>query len=82
MMALMWLDRGHRYVMSKVGTSLPGHAVHKERWRKDGDECRKVTMEIEIVEVAEIYYQACSQIDRHNRCRQDDLGLEKKFEVK
>jgi len=30
-------------------------------------------------EVAEIYYSCCAQIDRHNRCRQDDLRLEHKL---
>jgi len=30
-------------------------------------------------EVAEIYYGCCAQIDRHNRCRQDDLRLEHKL---
>lgn len=32
--------------------------------------------------VCETYYSACSQIDRHNRCRQDDLKLERKLETK
>lgn len=29
-----------------------------------------------------MYYSAASQVDRHNRCRQSDLKLEKKFRVK
>jgi hypothetical protein len=29
-------------------------------------------------QAAEIYYSACAMIDRHNRCRQDDLQLEYK----
>ena len=33
----------------------------------DGDESRIVMMEIEIPEVAEIHYQAFSQIDRHTK---------------
>ena len=38
--------------------------------------------ETNIPRIAEIYYDAASQIDRHNRCRQDDLRLEKKFQLK
>jgi len=30
-------------------------------------------------EVAGIYYRCCAQIDRDNRCRQDDLRLEHKL---
>ena len=40
-----------------------------------------MTMEIEIPEVADIYYQKSSQADRRNRYHPDDLGLERKFEV-
>ncbi len=29
-------------------------------------------------QVCETYFSACAQVDRHNRCRQDDLNLEKK----
>jgi len=29
--------------------------------------------------VAETYYACCAQIDRHNRCRQDDVRLEHKL---
>ena len=58
-MALMWLDRGRRYFISIVGTSLPGHTIYREGRRKDGIESRRVTMEIEIPEAAEIYYQVC-----------------------
>ena len=32
--------------------------------------------------VGELYYSACAQVDRHNRCRQDDLNLEKKVGTK
>ena len=38
-------------------------------------------MELEIPQpqAAELYYDACAIIDRHNRCRQDDLMLERKL---
>ena len=81
-MELMWLDRDRRYFISTVGTSLPGHKIYREKWRKDANESRKLKMKIEISEFAKIYYQEYSQIDRHNRCHRDDLGLGKKLEFK
>ena len=30
-------------------------------------------------QACEIYYSSCGKIDAHNRCRQDDLDVEKKF---
>lgn len=35
-----------------------------------------------MVGTLEKYYETCSQIGRHNRCRHDSLGSEKKLEVK
>ena len=32
--------------------------------------------------IAETYYATCAAIDKHNRCRQDDLAMEKKIETK
>ena len=39
----------------------------------------RVELEIPIPEVCDTYYSVCSKIDHHNRCRQDDLKLEKKL---
>ena len=36
-------------------------------------------MEIPQPMACEIYISSCGKIDQHNRVRQDDLGLEKKF---
>ena len=33
-------------------------------------------------QLVEQYYSACPAIDRHNRCRQDDLAMERKIQVK
>jgi hypothetical protein len=40
---------------------------------------QRVTFQIKQPLVAELYYDCCTMIDRHNRCRQDDLMLERKF---
>jgi hypothetical protein len=35
-----------------------------------------------LPEAAELYYSCCAKIDQHNRCRQADLEMEKRFPVK
>lgn len=46
---------------------------------EDGAGAQRVALTVRQPEVAELYYGCCSQIDRHNRCRQDDLRLERKL---
>ena len=53
----------------------------RQRWRQVDD---TVDADPEIVEhtvpqtkIAEKYYATCAAIDQRNRCRQDDLGIEK-----
>ena len=81
-MALMWVDRDRRYFISSVGTTNGGTPVYRERWRTRHGVTRKEELSIRIPSVCEQYYETFSQIDCHNRSRQDDLGLEKNFEVK
>ena len=80
-MAVLWMDRERRYFVSTTGTTLHSEPIVRSRWRSVGEGAQLVEMEIPVPEVIDTYYKTCSQIDRHNRCRQDDLGLEKKFEV-
>ena len=42
-------------------------------------EYQNVVTETQIAQIAETYYAAASMIDRHNRCRQQDLQLERNF---
>ena len=42
----------------------------------------KILLSVPQLQVVEQYYSTCAQIDRHNRCRQDSLNLEKKVETK
>ena len=42
-------------------------------------EPERVELDIPQPAAAEVYYTTCSQIDQHNRCRQDDLNIEKKL---
>lgn len=79
--AVLWVDRERRYFIATVGCTLPGKKIYRDRWRRVGESSKIVTTETDIPQIAETYYTAASQIDRHNRCRQSDLKLEKKFQV-
>lgn len=80
--AVLWVDRERRYFVATCGTALPGTTIYRERWRRVDNVSRVTTTQTEIPSVAETYYSAAAQVDHHNRCRQADLKLEKKFRVK
>ena len=82
LMAVMWVDRDRRYFISSFGTTNGGKPIYRESWRTRHGVTRKEELSIRIPSVCEQYYETFSQIDRHNRSCQHDLGLEKKFEVK
>ena len=42
-------------------------------------DAERVDLIIPQPKAAEVYYNSCAAIDQHNRCRQDNLMLEKKF---
>ena len=82
LMAAMWVDGDRWYFINSIGTTNGGTPIYRERWRTRHGVTRAEELSIRIPAICEQYYETCSQIDRHNRSRQDDLGLEKKFEVK
>jgi len=49
------------------------------RWRQVGDHAEPLVLIMPQPLVVGTCYQCCAQIDRHNRCRQDDLWLEYKL---
>lgn len=79
--AVVWVDRERRYFIASAGCTLEGDPIYRDRWRRVGDSSQIVQTETKIPQIAETYYKAASMIDRHNRCRQSDLNLEKKFMV-
>ena len=81
MLALVWVDRERRYFVSTAGICQPGTSYERLRWREmeDGTGAHRVALTVRQPEVAQLYYGCCSQIDRHNRCRQDDQRLERKL---
>lgn len=82
LIGVMWVERYRRYLVSTTGTTNPDEKIYHQRWISRNGTPVLESIEISIPMVCEHCYDICSEIDRHNRCRQDDLGLEKKFEVK
>jgi len=79
LMALMWVDRERRYFVSSTSTSMPGEPYDRVRWRQIAENAERVALSVKLPQVAQAYYECCAQIDRHNRCRQNDLRLEHKL---
>ena len=78
-MALMWVDRERRYFISTTSTSLDGSPYVRYCWRQMEGGPKRIEIKVRQLQVCEIYYNCCAQIDRCNRCRQDDLNIEKKI---
>jgi len=79
LMAVVWVDRERRYFIASASSTIPGKPYTRLRWRQGDESAARVTLTVPQPQVAETYYCCCSQIDRHNRCRQDDLQLEDKI---
>ena len=84
LMALMWMDRGRRYFISTCSNTVPGSPIVRSRWRplESGNGAERRVPVVQQPQVVECYYSTCGAIDRYNRCRQDDINIEKKFKVK
>jgi len=79
LMAVLWADRDRRYFVASAGSTRAGAPCERLRWRQLDGGAERVAVSVTQPEVAEIYYSRCAQIDRHNRCRKDDLRLEQKL---
>ena len=82
MVAFVWVDRERRYFISNSSSLEPGMTIERQRWRQlDGPEggAARTTTLTDQPKCVELYYSSCAMIDRHNRCRQDSLGIEKKL---
>ena len=79
LMAVLWEDRDRRYFVATAGSTQAGAPCERLRWRELEGGAERVAVSVPQPDVAEIYYSCCAQIDRHNRCRQDDLRLEHKL---
>jgi hypothetical protein len=81
-MAFTWVDRDRRYFVSTCSSLVPETPYVRKQLRHMSMESNAPPEVVELtvpqLQALEIYYSACAMIDRHNRCRQDDLQLEHK----
>ena len=83
LIAMVWMDRDRRYFISSASSANLGNPCVRTRWRQidevsTNSDPNRMELNIPQPEICEHYYSACGKIDMHNRCRQDDLNLEKK----
>jgi len=79
LMAVVWVDRERCYFIASTSSTLAGTPYNRLRWRQGDVTASRVALTVAQPVVAETYYGCCAQIDRHNRCRRDELRLENKL---
>ena len=81
--AFVWMDRNRRYFICTGGSMEKGRTYTRTRWRQEepapNADPNMVELTIPQSITVEIYYSACGQIDRHNRCRQEILDIKKSW---
>jgi hypothetical protein len=85
LLAFCWIDRDRRYFIATCSSLADGPPCVRQRMRQV-DKTRVALPERQTVVVRQpvacsVYYGACSTIDRHNKCRQAYLQLEKKHKT-
>ena len=85
MVACMWTDRNRRYFISTAGRLSRGPDIERDRLRQVVDE-EDAPPELVHTNTPQSwlthrYYDSCAMIDRHNRIRQADLMLERKYKT-
>jgi len=85
LLAFVWCDRDRRYFVTTCSNIQDGAAIDRVQWRQvdtaPNANPSRVDVHIRQPRACEIYYSGCSAIDRHNRCRQAGLQIEKKIKV-
>ena len=81
LLAFVWLDQERRNFIA-TGSSLANGTPYYRTRRRQVDvtpnaNAERVNLVIPKPKAAQVYYNSCAAIDQHNRCRQDDLMLEK-----
>lgn len=77
-MVLLWMGRNWRCFLSTTSHAGDVKAYYRIRCRQTEEVSKRVKLTVPQPNVCELYYFACAQVYRHNRCRQDDLNLENK----
>ena len=85
-LAFAWIDRERRYFICSGSNMSEGLPNIRQRLRQEdvdpNAEPELLTLVIDQSKTCELYYACCIMVDRHNRCRQADLQLEKKLVTK
>ena len=86
MIDLVWMEHNrHQFITTSLSLE-EGTRYERERWRQVNTEVNADTKHVTGVfshhKVCEVYYDAYTKIDKHNRGRQEVLDLEKKIKVK
>lgn len=83
LMASTWIDRARRYFITTAGVPTDNTPQERIRWRQSNAEgAYQELIEVKMPKYIHTYYESACQIDRHNRARQADIGLEKSMKVK
>ena len=86
LLAFAWMDRERRYFICSGSNMSDGEPNIRQKFRQedeeDNAEPNNITLIIEQPKACELYYSYCAMVDRHNRCRQKDLSLERKLVTK
>lgn len=78
-MAVVRVDRERSYFISSTSTTLPGDSYERLRWLQIDGEAKRVPLTVGLPGVVQQYFECCAMVDRHDRCRQDDLRPEHNF---
>ena len=84
--AFVWMDRNRRYFIFTGGLMEKWRMYTRTQLMQEDPDLNADTNIVELTIPhpikAELYYSACGKIDRHNRCRQESLDIEKKLGTK
>lgn len=78
-LALVWLDKNKRYFVATAGDITLGDNADRIRLRETDEGPQYVQLSIPQPNVVQMHYISSAAIDQHNRCRQDDLMLQRKL---
>lgn len=79
LLAMCWLDRRHKYFLSTVSISIRTSEQGRVRWQELSNGLDRRVVSVSLTLMVGIYYDGCAKIDQHNRCRQDNVDIEKKI---
>jgi hypothetical protein len=86
MYAFVWVDRDRHFFITNTSSLATGRPCERVRMRQvqpveTNLPPEQIQFSIAQPKAAELYYDVCSKIDRHNRRRCDGLCLERKIET-